>query len=120
MPAVKKDDTSHERIGWLRAAVPGANDGILSTSSLVLGVAAAHAAPAAYSLRESPVSWRALCPWRQVNMFLCILRLIASRPNSKSSARNSRPIAEANTGSSRQSTSLVDSILRSRQKLPTS
>jgi VIT1/CCC1 family predicted Fe2+/Mn2+ transporter len=30
------------REGWLRAAVLGANDGILSTSSLVLGVAAAH------------------------------------------------------------------------------
>lgn len=30
------------RIGWLRAAVLGANDGILSTSSLMLGVAAAH------------------------------------------------------------------------------
>ncbi len=34
------------RIGWLRASVLGANDGILSTSSLVLGVAAAHAAHA--------------------------------------------------------------------------
>ncbi len=31
------------RIGWLRAAVLGANDGILSTASLMLGVAAAHA-----------------------------------------------------------------------------
>jgi VIT1/CCC1 family predicted Fe2+/Mn2+ transporter len=31
------------RIGWLRAAVLGANDGILSTASLVLGVASAHA-----------------------------------------------------------------------------
>lgn len=30
------------RVGWLRAAVLGANDGILSTSSLVLGVATAH------------------------------------------------------------------------------
>ena len=30
------------RIGWLRAAVLGANDGILATSSLVLGVATAH------------------------------------------------------------------------------
>ncbi len=30
-----------ERIGWLRAAVLGANDGIVSTASLVLGVAAA-------------------------------------------------------------------------------
>ena len=32
-----------ERAGWLRAAVLGANDGIVSTASLVLGVAAAHA-----------------------------------------------------------------------------
>lgn len=31
------------RIGWLRAAVLGANGGIVSTSSLVIGVAAAHA-----------------------------------------------------------------------------
>ena len=33
-----------ERIGWLRAAVLGANDGIVSTASLVVGVAAADAA----------------------------------------------------------------------------
>lgn len=31
------------RIGWLRAAVLGANDGIISTSSLIIGVAAAEA-----------------------------------------------------------------------------
>jgi len=31
-----------ERIGWLRAAVLGANDGILSTASLVVGVASAN------------------------------------------------------------------------------
>ncbi|MDO8385320.1 MAG: VIT family protein [Polaromonas sp.] len=30
------------RIGWLRAAVLGANDGIVSTASLMIGVAAAH------------------------------------------------------------------------------
>jgi VIT1/CCC1 family predicted Fe2+/Mn2+ transporter len=30
-----------DRIGWLRAAVLGANDGIVSTASLVRGVAAA-------------------------------------------------------------------------------
>ena len=30
-------------IGWLRAAVLGANDGLISTSSLVVGVAAAQA-----------------------------------------------------------------------------
>ena len=43
MPAVSKERHRTGRIGWLRAAVLGANDGILSTSSLVLGVAAAHA-----------------------------------------------------------------------------
>lgn len=34
-----------DRIGWLRAAVLGANDGIVSTASLVVGVAAAQASP---------------------------------------------------------------------------
>ena len=33
------------RIGWLRAAVLGANDGIISTASLVMGVATAAASP---------------------------------------------------------------------------
>ncbi len=33
-----------DRIGWLRAAVMGANDGIVSTASLLVGVAAANAA----------------------------------------------------------------------------
>jgi vacuolar iron transporter family protein len=42
MPARKREGHRIGRIGWLRAAVLGANDGILSTSSLVLGVAAAH------------------------------------------------------------------------------
>jgi vacuolar iron transporter family protein len=34
-----------DRIGWLRAAVLGANDGIISTGSLIVGVAAAGAKP---------------------------------------------------------------------------
>src|SRR5512142_887683 len=33
------------RIGWLRAAVLGANDGIVSTASLIVGVAAAAVTP---------------------------------------------------------------------------
>jgi vacuolar iron transporter family protein len=37
-------------IGWLRAAVLGANDGLISTSSLVIGVAAARTSPAAVLL----------------------------------------------------------------------
>lgn len=36
---------STQRIGWLRAAVLGANDGIVSTASLLVGVAAAGATP---------------------------------------------------------------------------
>ena len=44
-PITGKPAESHavERIGWLRAAVLGANDGIVSTASLIVGVAAAAA-----------------------------------------------------------------------------
>lgn len=38
------------RVGWLRAAVLGADDGILSTSSLVLGVAAAGSSASAVAI----------------------------------------------------------------------
>ena len=41
---MQKEKHKVDRIGWLRAAVLGANDGILSTASLVLGVATSHAA----------------------------------------------------------------------------
>ena len=51
------------RIGWLRAAILGANDGIVSTASLVVGVAAADPP------RETTSCWQAwrafsLAPWR--------------------------------------------------------
>lgn len=50
LPVVKLQTEYHrtQHIGWLRAAVLGANDGILSTASLILGVAAA-------STTQSPV-----------------------------------------------------------------
>ena len=43
MPIVLENPEHHfvHRIGWLRAAVLGANDGIVSTASLIVGVAAA-------------------------------------------------------------------------------
>jgi len=44
MPRSHRERHRTERIGWLRASVLGANDGIVSTASLVLGVAAANAA----------------------------------------------------------------------------
>ena len=43
LPGRHRERHRTHRIGWLRAAVLGANDGIVSTASLVLGVAAAHA-----------------------------------------------------------------------------
>src|SRR5512145_1179291 len=43
MRALHIESHRTERIGWLRASVLGANDGIVSTASLVVGVAAANA-----------------------------------------------------------------------------
>lgn len=44
MLAVHRENHLIERIGWLRAAVLGANDGLISTASLIVGVAAASPA----------------------------------------------------------------------------
>ena len=44
MRALHRETHRTDRIGWLRAAVLGANDGIVSTASLVVGVAAANSA----------------------------------------------------------------------------
>jgi VIT1/CCC1 family predicted Fe2+/Mn2+ transporter len=48
MPSIRRHTERHrtDRVGWLRAAVLGANDGIVSTASLLVGVAAAHASHA--------------------------------------------------------------------------
>ncbi len=40
---IHKERHRSDRIGWLRAAVLGANDGIVSTASLLVGIAAAGA-----------------------------------------------------------------------------
>ncbi|VVC84825.1 VIT family protein [Sideroxydans sp. CL21] len=40
--SVHRESHRFQRIGWLRAAVLGANDGIVSTASLMVGVAAAN------------------------------------------------------------------------------
>jgi VIT1/CCC1 family predicted Fe2+/Mn2+ transporter len=42
-----KEQHRTDRVGWLRASVLGANDGILSTASLIVGVAAAHSSQGA-------------------------------------------------------------------------
>jgi vacuolar iron transporter family protein len=43
MPFIHRESHRSDRIGWLRAAVLGANDGTISIASLVIGVAAAGA-----------------------------------------------------------------------------
>ena len=49
-PARHRETHRVDRIGWLRAAVLGANDGLVSTASLVVGVAAANPGPGAVLL----------------------------------------------------------------------
>lgn len=46
MPKLHRESHRADRIGWLRAAVLGANDGTISVAGLVVGVASAGAAPA--------------------------------------------------------------------------
>lgn len=52
MPVISAHDEPHfvNRAGWLRAAVLGANDGIVSVSALIVGVAAADPSPRAVLL----------------------------------------------------------------------
>ena len=56
------------RSGWLRAAVLGANDGIVSVSSLVVGVAAADPNPSSILIAGFTASPPARCRWRRVTM----------------------------------------------------
>jgi vacuolar iron transporter family protein len=52
MARAKRHKEHHKtgRVGWLRASVLGANDGIVSTASLIVGVAAAGSSPSAIVL----------------------------------------------------------------------
>lgn len=49
-----------DRIGWLRAAVLGANDGIVSIASLVVGAAAASAVNAVFGGERSRIGCGAM------------------------------------------------------------
>ena len=53
-----------EHAGWLRAAVLGANDGLVSTASLMVGVAASGAAAAAVLTAAVAGRGRDRWPWR--------------------------------------------------------
>jgi hypothetical protein len=70
----KKEQYHTGRIGWMRAAVLGANDGILTTSSLVLGVAAAHATHRNLLVAGMAGLVAGLCRWPPGSMFRSIRR----------------------------------------------
>src|SRR6516164_7335241 len=72
------------RIGWLRAAVLGANDGIISTASLILGVASAAASQTNVLLRH-----RRTCRRRYVHGGgrVCLSQLTIGHRNCRSRAR---------------------------------
>ena len=67
MRGVHREKHWTERIGWLRAAVLGANDGIISTASLVIGVAVAEANRGKSWLRAWPAWPPERCRWRRAN-----------------------------------------------------
>ena len=82
MPVHSKELHRTGRIGWLRATVLGANDGILSTSSMVLGVAAAHATHSNILVAGvAGLEWLVPCRWLPVSTYLSTHRQIPKRPN---------------------------------------
>ena len=52
---VHREEHRSHRIGWLRAAVLGANDGIVSTASLIVGVSVAGLA---FTVRFGKKDWK--------------------------------------------------------------
>ena len=82
MPIRHRERHGTEHIGWLRAAVLGANDGILSTASLVLGSRRRMGlATPCWSL-GSPGWSRALCRWLLVSTCLSTRRPILNKRTS--------------------------------------
>lgn len=73
----RTEQIGSDRIGWLRAAVLGANDGIVSTASLILGVAAAGAdSKAVLVTGVAP----ALCQWQRVSTCQSALKQTPREP----------------------------------------
>ena len=80
MSGPHKERNRTERIGWLRAAVLGANDGIVSTASLVLGVAAAHGTRSNVLVAGVPVWSQGQWRWLPVSTCLSTHRLTPNTP----------------------------------------
>ena len=83
-----------DRIGWLRAAVMGANDGIVSTASLIVGVAAASAKPSASERpipRLAPVTIAAFPPKLKRSIGYLSASLVITRVPATNSSRAAPP-----------------------------
>ena len=90
MPARHRERHRTENIGWLRAAVLGANDGIVSTASLVLGVAAAHGTHSNVLVAGVAGLVAGAMAMAAGELCLCTHRQTPNRPTSSASARNSK------------------------------
>ena len=89
-PTMHRETHRGERVGWLRAAVLGANDGLISTSSLVVGVAAADLAGRRSCWRRSRASRPGLSRWPPGSTSRSAPRRTPSRRTSPASAASSR------------------------------
>ena len=92
------------RAGWLRAAVLGANDGVVSTACLIVGVAGAGAQLRRRSAPRGSPGWRpARCRWRWGSTCRWRASATSRRPTCASSARPSRSTRWPSCGSWRRS-----------------
>jgi vacuolar iron transporter family protein len=120
MPAGNAERHRTNRIGWLRAAVLGANDGILSTGSLIIGVAAAHA-PHSGVLVAGVAGLVAGAMSMAAGEYVPVhSQADTERADLELSARNSKRTTRASTGSWLRSTLRAGSHRRSQNRSPSS
>ncbi len=80
-----------DRIGWLRAAVLGANDGIVSTASLIVGVAAAETTHGSVLIAGVAGLVAVPCRWLQGSMYRSVLNRTRRMRISIVNVTNSQP-----------------------------
>ena len=95
-----------DRSGWLRAAVLGAHDGIVSTASLVVGVAAANATGSDILVAGVAGLVAGAMSMAAGNTFRLAPRQIRKGLTSTANERSLQTIENSNTASWRQSTSV--------------
>ena len=107
-----------ERIGWLRAAVLGANDGIVSTASLIVGVAAAAPDRSGVLLAGAAGLVAGAMSMAAGNMSRSARRPTPRPPIWRANARNWRAIPTSNSANWRRFTSGAASTRRPRTRSP--